>query len=343
MDVVDNEGYTPLLRAIWKNHQPIVEVLLAHDHGAAVNGPVGACKTPLQQACRNNGNEDIVRLLLGHGADANATTLHGRKAPLTIAYWSHNRNLAIVHLLIKAGADVNDGNGGIAPLHEAAYFGDDEAIELLIEAGADVNILSSNRVYLPSAAVGSTPLHFAAKGGHLSSLNILLAAGADPNIVNELGETPLHFAARRSSDVDVVKTLLAAGCHPLHRDNYGRTPLHYFSCGNIRFFTRFSTEHFKVITTLVAAGDRSWQCVPTPCPGLEAAMLSVWQAAPDEMPELVKRLENPPSSLIELFPRLDDVMKKLVQEVLRGLHHHYAGLPHLQKLFLNSIFGHTTI
>ena len=31
----------------------------------------------------------------------------------------------------------------------------------------------------------------------------------------------------------------------------------------------------KNIAALVATGDRSWECVPTPCPGLEAAMLPV--------------------------------------------------------------------
>ena len=94
----------------------------------------------------------------------------------------------------------------------------------------------------------------------------------------------------------------------------------------------------------MAAGDRSWQCVPTPCPGLEAAMLSVWQAAPDELPELVKHLKNPPQNLIELFARIgDEEMKKVVQEVLWGLHRHFSGFSHLKELFLKSIFGFTTV
>ena len=53
------------------------------------------------------------------------------------------------------------------------------------------------------------------------------------------------------------------------------------------------------------------------------------QAAPDELPELVKRMENPPQNLIELYARMDDdeEMKKVVHEVLRVLHRHYAGFP----------------
>ena len=85
----------------------------------------------------------------------------------------------------------------------------------------------------------------------------------------------------------------------------------------------------SIITALVAAGDRSWECVPTPCPGLEATMVSVWQAAPDELPEL--------------FKRLDEEMKKVVQEVLRVLHRHFSSYPHLEEQLLKSIFGLTTV
>ena len=72
-------------------------------------------------------------------------------------------------------------------------------------------------------------------------------------------------------------------------------------------------------------------------------MLSVWQAAPDEMPELFKRLENPPQNLIKLYSRMDDEeMKKVVQEVLRVLRRHFAGFPHLKEQLLNSIFWFAT-
>ena len=327
----DRHRYTPLSRAIHFNHQTIVEVLLAH--GAAVNGPVGATKTPLQQACaEKNANEDTVKLLLEQGADVDGMTDIDRQTPLTLACYSKN-NLGIIQLLINAGAGVNGGGGVFAPLHEAATFGNTEATELLIQSGADVNILSTEEFYdLPA---GSTPLNFTASLNNSHCLSTLLAAGADPNIADERGQTPLHLA-----DYDDANTLLAAGADPLHRDNQGRTPLqrHYSKARR----SGFSAKDFNIITALVAAGDRSWECVPTPCPGLEAAMLFVWQAASDELPELFKRLKNPPNSLIELFPRMDNEMKKVVQEVLRGLHRHFSSYPHLKEQLLKSIFGLAT-
>ena len=341
VDALNGFGSTSLLNAIAKNHEAIIEVLLAY--GAAVNGPVGAYRTPLQMACESE-KADIVSSLLEHGADVDAMTAYDRQTPLIRTCWS-NRNLSIAQLLINAGADVNGAGGVIAPLHVAAWNGNTEAIELLIQSGADVNILSSREYGVPpGVSAGSTPLHFVAAAtfaeineAQFSNLNILLAAGADSNIANPEGRTPLHLAALHSS-FDVITALLDVGCDPLHQDNNGRTPLQYLYERHDE--EAFSVYHCNIITALVAAGDRSWECVPTPCPGLEAAMLSVWQNAPDELPELVRRLNDPPGTLVELYAHMDgdDAMKKVVQEVLRVLHRHFAGFSHLKEDLLNSIF-----
>ena len=335
VDAPNQYRSTPLLKAIRSKHKPIVEVLLAH--GAAVNGLGDALVTPLHEAClASEARSDIVSILIDNGADIDAMTAQFRRTPLTEAC-SSNTKLDIARLLINAGADVNGGDGDVAPLHRAANYGNTEAIELLIQSGADVNILANEH---PAWAAGSTPLHFAAENKQLNSLNILMAAGADSNIANSAGRTPLHCAAGHSS-VPVVNALLDAGSDPLHQDNDRRTPLQYFDY--YKHHRGFSAEEFKIFTALVAAGDRSWRCVPTPCPGLEAAMLSVWQAAPEELPELVKRLKNPPQNLTELVPRMDDddEMKKVVQEVLRVLH--FAGYPEVKDHLLNYIFGLGTV
>ena len=98
---------TPVAFAVRTKETDVVEVLLAH--GAAVNGPVGAYITPLQQACLPNyGCADMVKLLLDHGAHIDATIDRERRAPITIACSLYGfSNLDIIQLLINAGADVN--------------------------------------------------------------------------------------------------------------------------------------------------------------------------------------------------------------------------------------------
>ena len=124
-----------------------------------MNGPVGVFMTPLQEACVKD-NEDIVNLLIEHGADVDAITARFRQMTLELACNSRN-NLGIAQLLLNAGADVNGGGGVVAPLHCAVAFENIEAIELLIEAGADVNRVSTD------AAAGSSPLHWAASDNQL--------------------------------------------------------------------------------------------------------------------------------------------------------------------------------
>ena len=103
---------TPLIVAIRNSHKTIVELLLAH--GAAVNGPVGASRTPLLHACESNrARSDIVSLLLEHGADVDAMTARFRQTPLSLAC-GLKTNLGIIQLLMNAGADVNGGDGTIA-------------------------------------------------------------------------------------------------------------------------------------------------------------------------------------------------------------------------------------
>ena len=63
--------------------------------------------------------------------------------------------------------------------------------------------------------LGNTPLHYAAMRGHLDVLHVLLAAGADVNAHDEsvIGNTPLGEVARTCS-FEVTKILIDAGANP---------------------------------------------------------------------------------------------------------------------------------
>jgi ankyrin repeat protein len=63
--------------------------------------------------------------------------------------------------------------------------------------------------------LGKTPLHYAAEGGHLQVIELLIASGADVNANDErvIGNTPLRQVAANCS-YEVAKILIDAGADP---------------------------------------------------------------------------------------------------------------------------------
>lgn len=96
--------------------------------------------SPLHYACRN-GHENIVKVLLQHGANPNMLTRCGQATPLhRAAYAGH---LSIVNCLLKNGAvpSLCDDDGK-SPLHKAAERGQLSICQRLLEAEPTlVNIL----------------------------------------------------------------------------------------------------------------------------------------------------------------------------------------------------------
>ena len=80
-------------------------------------------------------------------------------------------------------------NAGCTPLHVAAQFGREAAMQALLAAGADTNAQDT---------CGGTPLHLAVQYGGEAVARALLAAGADTNAKDKLGSnsgyTPLFYA-----------------------------------------------------------------------------------------------------------------------------------------------------
>lgn len=60
-------------------------------------------------------------------------------------------------------------------------------------------------------------LHFAAQEGDVEEVRKFLKEGYQPNLFDELGKTPLHYAAMRGH-LDVMNALLAAGADVNARD-----------------------------------------------------------------------------------------------------------------------------
>lgn len=206
----------------------------------------------------------------------------------------------------------------MAPIHAAAMKDDPELLEILIQSGADIMsrghelaLYDDSTLKSPRILEGDTPLHCAARFLRYKNLNILLENGAELDAINRLGNTALHMAAQSNfcddTAIATLSTLIEAGANVLCKTNYSYTPLQIVSLGH-EFRRHFCTDAFSYegMVLLMAAGDRNWECVPTPCPGLEQALLPVWRDAPEDLPELYGRLTN--------------VMKYRIQMCLRVLH-----------------------
>lgn len=118
-------GGTALFIAAWKKRPAILRSLIGH--GAQVNGNAKA-SAPIILAA-GQGNEEVVKLLLDAGADANAVNAANGFTPLHRAIAS---GPSMVKLLLDAGAEPGAVNrAGMTPLDLAREANQQELVELL--------------------------------------------------------------------------------------------------------------------------------------------------------------------------------------------------------------------
>jgi len=175
-------------------------------HSAARDGYIGLVKsllgrdpkkvndkdegwTPLHFASRE-GQMEMVRLLIEHGADVNAQidTYQNYSGTTSLHLAAAYGHKSVVELLLANGADINrrDGEGNTA-LHRALGIKTcDDVVELLITSGADVNARNE---------AGETPLHTAVDWCHIKSTDLLLEKRVDVNVKDTRGITPLYMAS----------------------------------------------------------------------------------------------------------------------------------------------------
>lgn len=216
-DLDANESGTALDAATDQRHPDIVRMLMAH--GADLNGSdaldIAASKGyydilqlllesggPVKK--ENNsifkavlgGHEDIVRLLIQHGANVNARGETYGCALLAALIQGHKN---IFHLLIQHGADVNQRSRlyGCA-LHIAASKGDENTVRLLVQHGADVNVQGGKY---------SSPLLAAVVKGRRRIVRLLLKHGANVNERFAIYGSALQVASSKGED-EIVRLLI---------------------------------------------------------------------------------------------------------------------------------------
>ncbi len=181
-------GESALQRAVtrWAINDDMLRLLL--HHGADVKADGGSC---LQTAARN-GCRRAVEILLAAGADVNfppskickTTALQGAIL---------SKNIDVVHLLLDAGADINGPPAevrGMTALQAAVRIRDKRMVRFLLSRGADVN-------GPPSKSYGATALQRAVIDGSFGIALVLLKAGAGINAPAAVqgGRTALDAAA----------------------------------------------------------------------------------------------------------------------------------------------------
>jgi ankyrin repeat protein len=158
----------------------------------------------------------IARRLLDLGADVNTRfpwLHHGVRRPVLWGATLVTRHLPLSELLLRAGANPNDG----VTLPLAAGAGDTAALDVLFANGADPN--------QPWATDGAATLYATLQWAtNPAGAHWLLAHGADPDpVYRGSGETPLHVAARRW-DLPLVEALVARGADASRQRADGRSP-----------------------------------------------------------------------------------------------------------------------
>ena len=159
--------------AIVSDDRMAVKVSIDRDPALATRGATGegyfvpeiihwiyAGDTPLHVAAAGY-RVEIARMLLAAGADPGAAKNRRASRPLHYAadgylesaHWDAKRQVAMIRLLLKAGAQLNaQDKNGATPLHRAVRTRCAAAVKFLLEAGADPAIRNKP---------GSTAFHLA--------------------------------------------------------------------------------------------------------------------------------------------------------------------------------------
>lgn len=185
LNIVDEEGGTPLFYATKENEFAAVKLLL--ERSADANVALTNGLTPLHEAAAN-GSIRTCNLLLEHKAQLEATTPSGTALHFAV---SENREKT-AEMLIKRGANVNAVNSkGVTPLMFACLMNKPVVAKELLVANADLTITITG---------GITALHMASETGATDIVKLFLETrGEDAkvaaNLKSDAGAVPLQHAA----------------------------------------------------------------------------------------------------------------------------------------------------
>jgi ankyrin repeat protein len=179
---------------------------------------VGTQLYPLHEAARLGSVDEMKRLLSYNISELNEIDNFGQTALHIAAF--ENQTESLNFLLSKGGSLISKDKNGWTPLHCAGARGNLEICEKLIVEGAPVDAQNNS---------GSTPLHYLmclpCSDMLMFVLHLMVKRKCNVNIKNEHGQTPLHNAALRAGEGNVL-FLLQNGSKVNETNNYQETALH---------------------------------------------------------------------------------------------------------------------
>ncbi|MEF2248615.1 ankyrin repeat domain-containing protein [Paenibacillus sp. IITD108] len=202
-DLTPIPGHGTYLDRAWSHRGEydfaIVKLLI--DSGESLNYP----GHPSIVMAAKRGNIEEMQYVLDRGADINAVTHTGVSALWSAAY---DNDMKTAQFLLDTGIDLKL-HGGTA-LQIAASNGNLAIVKLLIDAGADINYQSFNG----HPDLSDSPLHNAAYRQY-SVVLYLLEAGADTRLKNHYGERAFHVARVNGNEeiADLISKYEPADLH----------------------------------------------------------------------------------------------------------------------------------
>ncbi|ARN78992.1 hypothetical protein BST97_13895 [Nonlabens spongiae] len=150
------------------------------------------------------GNLDLINYLLDQGSDVNAYDDKGQ-TPVTFAAAIGNFDQQVYKVFIEAGVDLKkhlNKDGQNILLAAARRIDSEEKMKNLLDLGVELYSTDNSDNNL---------MHQAVLVRNLDLLKLLKDMKFSPNDRNENGYTPLHFAAMKSQDLDILTYLVEQG------------------------------------------------------------------------------------------------------------------------------------
>jgi N-acyl-D-amino-acid deacylase len=195
------------------------------DRGAKVNARAKTKYSALMVTAQYRDSSAAIRWLLDRGAEVRLPPGQGAPLfnanPLFLAAYAGNAD--ILRKLRDCGIKVDDtmvvaGTFPSTPLMGAALLGKTSVVRALLDIGAAVD--------RPEADTGFTALDETVIGNDIDMVRLLISRGADVNHIDNLGMTPLLWAASADfGDSAMVDLLLHSGAHAGARSKDGLTAI----------------------------------------------------------------------------------------------------------------------